>query len=367
MAVTAYNLAAAIAHLPRNRYYDYINPRTRGKIAIEEVVLPEGPIFIKRWNPAKGESYQTAAREPISRQMLWRLANALNEGVPIQVDRIFGGSYNTRSVLETLVALTPEFYYCRPGRIEDMDGHTTVKPGQKHLLWLPNEPHREGQLTEKTVTGMEVSEIPSRTIVYDSIQIPEAVLNANVDDISVVRRHTQIQIALYLIGLSLGYRTWIAQNDRGILYNNHPLLELEGVMSAPDDDCLISHTPGAATSAAFIDCIWFQNHRFMPAVMEVEHTTGITSGLTRMKNFQDTIPAFNTRYVIVAPDDDRQEAIDKINMPQFASMDARYFSYSSVEELYYFCSHRNLRGVNDSFLDSYMEKVCQKPRAYGFS
>ena len=70
MAVTAYNLAAAIAHLPRNRYYDYINPRTRGKIAIEEVVLPEGPIFIKRWNPAKGESYQTAAREPISRLML---------------------------------------------------------------------------------------------------------------------------------------------------------------------------------------------------------------------------------------------------------------------------------------------------------
>ncbi len=95
----------------------------------------------------------------------------------------------------------------------------------------------------------------------------------------------------------------------------------------------------------------------MPAVMEVEHTTGVTSGLTRMKGLQDVLPPFETRYVIVAPDDDREKVVDEANRPQFRSLDTRYFSYSSVEELYYIGSHRGLHGVNQEFLDNYMEKV----------
>lgn len=36
----------------------------------------------------------------------------------------------------------------------------------------------------------------------------------------------------------------------------------------------------------------------------------------------------------------------------------RYFSYSSVEDLYYICTHRILHGVTQDFLDCYKEKVC---------
>ena len=118
---------------------------------------------------------------------------------------------------------------------------------------------------------------------------------------------------------------------------------------------MMSAFPDAEPSARFIDCIWFQNHKYMPAVMEVEHTTGVTSGLTRMKGLQDAIPSFKTRYVIVAPDNDRQKVVDEANRPQFLSLDARYFSYSSVEELYYICTHRNLHGTTQEFLDCYME------------
>ena len=53
--------------------------------------------------------------------MIWRVANAISEGEPINFDRVLGGSYNTRSVLESLLASTPEFYYCYPGRIMDID------------------------------------------------------------------------------------------------------------------------------------------------------------------------------------------------------------------------------------------------------
>ena len=97
----------------------------------------------------------------------------------------------------------------------------------------------------------------------------------------------------------------------------------------------------------------------MPAVMEVEHSTGVTSGLTRMKKFQDLGPALSgVRWVIVAPDEDRNDVIKKANHKQFESLDARYFSYSGVEELYSLCSRRNLTNlaVNEAFLDCFMEK-----------
>ena len=354
---TAYNLIRAINLLPRNRNYNYINPKTPGLIHIENVNHPAGPVQIKRWNPKKSQTYAGAKVESISSEMIWRVANAVSQGEPINLDRILGASYNTRSVLETLMALTPEFYYCYPGRIKDVDGHSSIEHGHKHLIWLPNEPHTQGVLTEKQVPNMAISEIPIKSVTYDNLVISEDLVLGGDMDIEVVRRHTQIQIALYLIGLQLGYRTWIAQNDKGIIYKDKPLIEQPGIIPALANENIISAFPGAEPSAKFIDCIWFQNHRFMPAVMEVEHTTGVTSGLTRMKGLQDAMPAFNTRYVIVAPDNDREKVVDEANRPQFTSLDARFFSYSSVEELYYICTHRNLHGVTQEFLDCYMEKI----------
>ena len=355
---TAYNLARAINLLPRNKYFNYVNPRTKGLIHLENVNLPAGPIQIRRWNPHKKETCRTARVESISTEMLWRVANAITAGEPFNIDRILGASYNTRAVLETLMALTPEFYYCYPGRIADMDGKSSVEHGHKHLIWLPNTPHKQGVLTEKEVPNMAISEIPVQTVTYDNLILPDEMTIGGEMDIDVLRRHTQIQIALYLIGLQLGYKTWIAQNDKGIIYKDKPLIEQQGIISSLSEMTVISAFPGAETSARFIDCIWFQNHRFMPAVMEVEHTTGVTSGLTRMKGLQDAIPSFKTRYVIVAPDNDREKVAEEANRPQFRPLDTRYFAYSSVEELYYICTHRDLHGVTQEFLDCYMEKVC---------
>ena len=67
----------------------------------------------------------------------------------------------------------------------------------------------------------------------------------------------------------------------------------------------------------------------MPAVMEVEHSTGVTSGLTRMKNFQDKfIPLQDVRYVIVASDEDRTKVIKEANKPQFQKLNTRFFILS---------------------------------------
>lgn len=145
--VTGYNLVSAINQLPKTHDYNYINPKTRGLIQIVRVELPAGPIIIKRCNPEKGESFEAANEVSISTEMIWRIANAFYEGQPINVDCILGASYNTRSVLEALIAYTPQFWYCYPGRIADIAGQTTIERGHKHLVWLPSKPHENGELS----------------------------------------------------------------------------------------------------------------------------------------------------------------------------------------------------------------------------
>lgn len=353
--VTGYNLVAAINQLPKNQDFNYINPQTKGLIRIERVERPAGPIIIKRCNPEKGETFSSAKEVSISTEMIWRIANAFYEAQPINVDRILGASYNTRSVLESLIAYTPQFYYCYPGRIADIAGQTTIERGHKHLIWLPNEPHKAGELFELK-TDVAISEIPTSAVVYDSLDLPDS-LDLHGMDIDVARRHVQIQIALYLIGKQLGYETWIAQNDKGIKYQGKALLEHEGILKSISEKPLVGPFVGAMAAGRFIDCIWFDGDKQIPAVMEVEHTTGVTSGLDRMKNFHDHIPPVGSRYVIVAPDEDRDHVLAESRKPMFKDMDIRFFPYSSVEELYILCQRRHLKGITDEFLDCYMEQV----------
>ena len=222
-------------------------------------------------------------------------------------------------------------------------------------MWTPDEPHKSG-IVKEIKTEIVISEVPSLEAVYEALVLPSGEKFTKLD-INVQRRHAQIQIALYFIGLQLKFRTWIAQNDKGILYQNKKLGEYEGVIVSLKDEIIMSAYEDAIRAALMIDCIWFKNGKLMPAVIEVEHSTGVTSGLSRMKNFKDKFPPYPTRYVIVAPDEDRDKVIKEANKPQFHDLNTRFFSYSAVEELFALCQKRKLRGVTEEFLDCYMEPV----------
>lgn len=353
--LNAADIVKAICDLPRNRNYYYINPQTKGIIRIIGVTLPEGPIRFKRWNPTKKGTESKAKVENISSEMIWRYANAFQEDMPINIDRVLGASYNTRSVLESLLAHSPQFYYCYPGRIENKKGHVEIKTGHKHLLWLPELPHENGILVKKDINRV-ISEIPNE-VQYNGLEILNTKVPSDPINLDIERRHAQIQIALYFIGLQLGYRTWIAQNDRGLVYQDKKIIEYEGVVQSLNDENLMRSFDQAMQAALMIDCIWFKNGTLMPAVMEVEHSTGVTSGLTRMKNFKDLFPPFRTRYVIVAPDSERDKVIREANKPQFRDLNTKFFSYSAVEELYSLCDRRKIKGITEEFLDCFMEPV----------
>src|SRR5204863_7820421 len=102
--LTASNIVRMIAQLPRNRAYNYVSTRTKTRVEIADIENPEGPIWILRYGTRDVPRREDAEREPISRQMIWRVANAISPDVPINIERILGGSYNTRSALEALLA-----------------------------------------------------------------------------------------------------------------------------------------------------------------------------------------------------------------------------------------------------------------------
>lgn len=330
-------------------------------IELVNVTLPEGPIIIKRYDPSKGQTSITAKETSISTQMIQRIANAFVPNQPINFDSVLGASYNTRSVLESLIAHTPQFYYCYPGRIDNRNVNSArISRGHKYLMWVPDQPHELGTI-EEIETDIVVSEIPNSQVYYDPIDIHES---AEID-IDIKRRHAQIQVALIMIGEQLGFRTWVAQNDRGIMYNNQRVAELPSVVDSLQTEGMIYPHEGAVNSALLIDCIWFKNGRLMPAVMEIEHSTGVTSGLTRMQNLYNRIPTYQqTRYVIVAPDEERGKVMREANKPQFRELNTKFFSYSAVEELYSLCQRRRIRGVTEEFLDSFMEPTISTPSFY---
>ena len=224
--------------------------------------------------------------------MIWRLANALVPERPLHVDRLFDAGGNSRSVLEALLAHTPQFHYCYPGRLEVMgSANPRVSRGTKHLIWTPNRPHRSGEVVE-VETNQVISQIPSVDAVYETLVIPP--VNHEID-IDVTRRHSQIQIALLLIGRQLGFRTWIARNDRGIIYDGQRIDKMPGVINDLHDEPLLGVVEGAHEAAALIDVIWLRNNGYMPAVLEIEHTTGIITGLNRMLGFRGRLPPIETR------------------------------------------------------------------------
>lgn len=353
--LTASNLVRFIDQLDKRNAYHYVNLKSKGLIRIEHIEHPEGPIRFRRGQDSS--AIKSAKIESISSEMIWRIANAIEPKIPINLDRVLGASYNTRSVLEALLAHTPEFYYCYPGRVETTGGKPKVKRGHKHLMWLPDQPHGRGKLLEAK-TEIVISEIPTQQAYYESLLLAVKPEEPTLD-IETARRHAQIQIALYFIGLQLGYRTWIAKNDHGIVYEKKRILEYPNVVQSLKEERLFALQNEIIEAAMLIDCIWFKNGTLLPAIMEVEHSTGITSGLTRMKKLQSISPGFKTRYVIVAPDNLRSKVKKEANESMFRDLKTQFFPYSAVEELYSLCQRRKLQGVTQDFLDCFMEKMVE--------
>ena len=352
--LTAENLVSSISALPKHVGHGYVFERNKGRIEIVRFDGSEGPIFVKRYNPSKGKSSAIAKTESISVEMLWRVANAISSGQPVNIDRVLGASYNTRSVLEALLARCPEFWMCYPQRVQQIGQVVKIKKGHKHIWWRPDELHELNKIAWIT-TEKVISEIPASDVTYEAMEIPsEAKKNVPKD---VARRHTQIQIALIKIGEALGFQNSVAVEDQHITYQGKKLLEHDNVIKDLKAKQQLLAYPNAAEVVRRIDVVWFRNGTLMPAAFEVEHSTKIRSGLDRLQRLKDALPPWPIRNVIVADDSDRNLVKQYASEKMYSGLNVRFFPYSAVEELYSLCSRRKISGVTEAFIDSFMESV----------
>ncbi|MGR5195797.1 hypothetical protein ACPV4H_18060 [Vibrio rotiferianus] len=356
LQLTASNLAHAIDSLDKSRVYDYPNAKTQTKMLISHVVKPEGPIHIKRFNPAKGESVEDAKEQTISSKMLWRLASSISPSKPVNIDRVFGASYNTRSALEALLLHTPNFYICYPGRLEKIGDQTEVKEGHKHIVFDPHNPTPIGEIHTKEVNNMVISEV-DREVFFDALLIKDNY--SDKVEAAEARRHAQIQILLIKAAESMGLKSWVAKNDHSISYNNQKLIEMDSVIKDLKKVRALQGYTNAAPAGELIDLLWFsEDEKKIPAIIEIEHSTGVTSGLTRMKGFMQEAPELShMTYIIAAPDEIRDQVVKKASAPQFKDMDVRFLPYSAVEDMYLICK-RNLCGIDSiKFFHTFLTKI----------
>lgn len=162
-------------------------------------------------------------------------------------------------------------------------------------------------------------------------RLSKAQLSRREDD----RTHSEIQAWLRDLGHALGYRVWIAANDRGRLHNGIPL----------GKDCLehlpseIATAPGA-DAVRLIDVLWIEPD--MPrvtAAFEVEHSTSIYSGIVRMLDLalsggeiENVADLF-----LVAPDAREKDVRAQLARPAFSRIADLNIAYLPYAEL---ASHR---------------------------
>jgi type II restriction enzyme len=350
--LTTADLVNEIDKLNRNHIYEYLSGRSWLKIT--EVEKPEGPIS---FDNVESDGSQKRSGS-ISREQLARMAFVCSTrpNFPLHIDRIFSAGGNTRSALETLLAYTPNFFMCHPKRVDVYSGKTLTN--LKHIMWCPGDQHPLGEWCEKDYDV--VIEAVDLGVDFGRITITQANLGTEFDTIEAKTMHTQMQIALLEIGNALNFQTWIAKNDRSISVRETTLGQLEGVVQSLDDVSIL-HQKSIKDKAALIDCIWFaENGRQIPAIVEIEHSTGVTSGLTRMSKLHETMGAISPTYTVVAPDQLRSKVVSEANDKLFRALRTRFMPYSTVRELYGLVQRYPLTGVVDyRFVRAFMEQIVQ--------
>ncbi|MBI4331611.1 MAG: type II restriction endonuclease [Chloroflexi bacterium] len=144
--------------------------------------------------------------------------------------------------------------------------------------------------------------------------------------------HTEVQGWLRDLGLALGFRVWIASNDRNRPHAGGRLAD--GCLDTLPDS--LRHR-SAAETIALIDVLWvgLENER-VAAAFEVEHTTSIYSGIVRMLDLALGLPGeLPCGLFLVAPDQRIEEVREQLLRPAFSgvrNLNVRFLPYGQLEK-----------------------------------
>jgi len=131
MKLTIAHLLDLIDELPKKVDFDYVKPGKK-KARLISVDREHERVEMARVDIED----QSIAPSVLIRENLQTLVDSIIENKPFSIDKIFNNGGNTRSVWESIIANTSEFYKCMVGR-------------NKNLVWMPTEKHNIGEIVEK--------------------------------------------------------------------------------------------------------------------------------------------------------------------------------------------------------------------------
>ena len=351
MEFTATSLVHGIAMLDRKRLYDYVNPSNKLKIRIMDVTLPEGPVRVKRFNPV---TQRQASVDPVSipKSSIAALAEALSTGLPVNVDNALFNSGSARSLLESLAAHTPSVYVTRPDIVVSHSGGEQVRRKVKHLVLRKDGGHTPGAIAE-TECGTLITESPAKTRIHPHVFLPDEAETPRAPS-HYLKRHALMQSSLIDVGARFGAEVWIDQNDQGIRDAEGRFGDREGMIR--DLSRMTLMNPAALKAALYVDCAWFLRGGLdMPFVFEIEHSTKIVRGLSRLQELRSNLPeGLPVRWTVVAADSEFEQVRQIAAREQFSALRAKFMPYSAVDDLRMRCEQRGLKGTTIDYVDNYL-------------
>ncbi|MCK5564068.1 MAG: hypothetical protein KAJ07_02385 [Planctomycetes bacterium] len=124
--------------------------------------------------------------------------------------------------------------------------------------------------------------------------------------------HTKIQYNLLRLGADMGFKLWVARNDKGKRYDDIAFGDMDEIV----DELPTQFNEVTNKTIELIDVLWLKGNSIV-AAFEIEHTTSVYSGLLRMSDLLALQPNLNIKLYLVAPDNRRLKVEQEILRPTF--------------------------------------------------
>lgn len=149
--------------------------------------------------------------------------------------------------------------------------------------------------------------------------------------------HGYYQGLIIEIGNMKHYTTYVPAQDQNRKFLEKPLIDICTTVNIPS----FSYTQ-LTNRARTVDVIWFNERKMPNSFFEVEHSTDIQNSVTKYCDLQD----FNSRFIIVAPKNRRQQFEKVMDRTAFKDIKQRvnFCSYESIKQQYeMMCIERNYK------------------------
>jgi len=163
-----------------------------------------------------------------------------------------------------------------------------------------------------------------KTVIKSALGIQEITTKPEIavstKEVKEITNHSEAEFILLKLGQILGYDTYSPDKNKEAY--SQKLKDLISLDAIPQFT-----TPNLLDTIKNIDIIWFEDE-FPVCCFEVEHTTGVTSGLLRLYQTSQ----LNTKLFIIAPADVLKKFETEMDKIPFSKMKNRYI-FRSYEDL----------------------------------